>query len=170
MNASSDPRGGFSSSTGAESNWRGSATETDREGKHATLPFMLPFFEFVHDDASWMILHDRAGYVHQEPPEFEEFGPAEIFDSEGHMAVLGVKDWAVVIEGWSAEPDLSRFDARMRRLAPRYMPGGDFTALDTFELRDRLADAVRQWDREHTPIAFVQRLARDLWRRIRSHA
>ncbi len=131
---------------------------------------MLPFFEFVHEDTSWVHLHERAGYVHQEPPELEEFGPAEIFDSEGRMAVLGVEDWAVVIKGWSAQPDLLRFDARMRSVAPSYMPDTDIAALDTFDLRDRLADAVREWGREHTPIAFVKRLASDMWRRIRSRA
>ncbi len=119
----------------------------------------LPFFEFDRADPSFLHVHDRAGYVHQEPPELEEHGPAEIFDAEGRVAELAVEDWVVVVRGWSPEPDLPRFDARLRAAAPFYLRGEDLSGSSTGELRVRLAAAARRWEREHTlSWPFLQKL------------
>jgi hypothetical protein len=64
-----------------------------------------PFFEFNQEDESDVLLFDTPSYIHQEPPEFEEFGPDRVFDSTGRLAELRVDDYVVVVTGWS-EPKI----------------------------------------------------------------
>jgi hypothetical protein len=127
-----------------------------------------PFFEFDPTDASEVFVFDKPGHIYQEPPEFEDGGPDQVFDSRGRLAELGVEDYLVVIKGWS-EPKMEQFDKCLRGAAAYRLPDEEVRALGTFELRDRLEVVVRQWQREHSLTgrlsAFTQNLRRFVSRR-----
>ena len=137
----------------------------DRQEPDGPLP---PFFEFDPTDASEVFVFDKPGHIYQEPPEFEEGGPDQVFDSRGRLAELGVEDYLVVIKGWS-EPNVEQFDKCLRGAAGYRLPDEEVRALGTFELRDRLEAVVRQWQREHSLTgrlsAFTQNLRRFVSRR-----
>jgi hypothetical protein len=120
-----------------------------------------PFFEFDPTDASEVFVFDKPGHINQEPPEFEEGGPDQVFDSRGRLAELGVEDNLVVIKGWS-EPNIDQFDRCLRGAAAYRLPKDEVRAQGTFELRDRLEAVVRHWQREHSLAgrlsAFTQNL------------
>jgi hypothetical protein len=127
-----------------------------------------PFFEFDPTDASEVLIFDKPGHINQEPPEFEERGPDQVFDSRGRLAELGVEDYLVVIKGWS-EPNIDQFDRCLRGAAAYRLPEDEVRALGTFELRDRLEAVVRHWQREHSLAgrlsALTQKLRRFVSRR-----
>jgi hypothetical protein len=126
----------------------------------------LPYFEFESADKGYLILLDAAGYIHQEPPEFEEFGPDLIFDSSGRRAELAIDGFDVVVKGWPDQPDLDHFDRCLRTAAVAYMKDEDVSSLATLELRDRLEKAVRKWHRERSLFMPIRRLARKVSDRL----
>ena len=112
------------------------------------IPFP-PFFEFNNEDESDLLVFDIPSHINQEPPEFEEFGPDRVFDSTGRLADLGVHDYMVVVKGWS-EPKIDEFDHHLRRAARHHLADEVVNGLGTFELRDRLEEVIRRWQREHS--------------------
>ena len=104
------------------------------------------------------------GFINQEPPELEEFGPDGVFDSRGRQAELGVDDFTVVVKGWSEQSRDDVFDRLLRAAAVSYLPQIDVGALSTLELRDRLVPVLRQLQREQMLFWPVEKWARNLWR------
>jgi hypothetical protein len=127
---------------------------------------LTPTFEL--DSAGEMVVYvlDRPGYIHQEPPELNEFGPDQVFDSRGRLAELGVEDFTVVIKRWSEQPMADLFDRLLRAAAASYLPETGTGALSTIELRDRLVPVLRQYQREQMLFWPIQQMARNLWRSV----
>lgn len=124
---------------------------------------MPPFFEFNSVDENDLYVFDKPGHVNQEPPELEEYGSDKVFDSRGRLAELGVKDFVVVIKGWS-EPNVDLFGTHLRRAAARYLPQDVISVLSALELRDRLYVVLRERQREHSLFGRLSRFARNLLR------
>src|SRR5258708_20469030 len=90
-----------------------------------------PFFRFSPKDPADAWVFDKPQQVGVEPPEFEEYGPYEVFDADGRLAELAVEGFDVVIKGWSDAPDWERFDERLRPAATIYLPHEGFTHIGT---------------------------------------
>ena len=102
------------------------------------------------------------GFISQEPPELEEFGPDGVFDSRGRQAELGVENFTVVVKRWSEQPRVDIFDRLLRAAASSYLSGIDVGAMDTAELRDLLVPVLRQYQREQMLFWQAEKLARNL--------
>ena len=139
------------------------ASGSEREGANWA---WLPYFEFEAADNGYLILLDAAGYIHQEPPEFEEYGPDLVFDASGRRAQLAIDGLDVVVKRWSEQPDLDRFDTCLRAAAAAYMKDEDVSSLATLELRDRLEKAVHTWHRERSLLRPIRRLAQKVSDRL----
>jgi hypothetical protein len=125
-----------------------------------------PSFEVDSAHETVAYVFDEPGHIYQEPPELEEFGPDQVFDSRGRLAELGVEDFVVVIKRWSEQPDMDLFDRYLRAAAPCYLPEDEVRALGTLDLRDRLAVVMRQRQREYRLFWPVEKFARNLWRLV----
>jgi hypothetical protein len=159
---------------------------TDHTGPDNPLP---PFFEFSSAQAATMGLRrpwqrkltptfeydsvefvvyvldgSGPGFISQEPPELEAFGPDGVFDSRGRQAQLGVEDFTVVVKAWSEQPVVDVFDRLLRAAAASYLSQIDVGALSTLELRDRLVPVLRQYQREQMLFWPIEKLARNLLR------
>ena len=126
---------------------------------------LTPTFE--HDSVKFVVYvldGPGPGFIYQEPPQFEEFGPDGVFDSRGRQAELGVEDFTVVVTGWSEQPNVDVFDKLLRAAAASYLSPMDVGALSTLELRDRLVPVLRQYQREQMLFWPAENLARNLGR------
>ena len=119
---------------------------------------------FKHDSVEFVVyVLDGPGFISQEPPELEEFGPDGVFDSGGRQAELGIEDGTVVVKRWSEQPRMDTFDRLLRAAAASYLPQVDVGPLSTIELRDLLVPVLRQYQREQMLFWPVERWARKLW-------
>jgi hypothetical protein len=128
---------------------------------------LTPTFE--HDSVEFVVYvldGSGPGFISQEAPELEEFGPDGVFDSRGRQAELGVEDFTVVVKRWSEQPHIDVFDRLLRAAAASYLPHLDVGALDTFELRDRLVPVLRQYQREQMLFWPAEKLGRNVWRLV----
>ena len=83
-----------------------------------------PIFVVDRDGGDMLAFDDvRLAEGFMEPPEVED-DAYEVFDSAGHVGALTIREFDVLIESWSASPDLGRF----RRVLEAFL-GGDQRAI-----------------------------------------